>query len=113
MKRLSPTTSRLSKAERRSWVSPTSIPIEVTPSGPSHRDTLVTVSNLAHLYYDIGRFQEAEVLFERSLAGFEKLLGSNDPSTLGAMNNLANILKKRGQYRAARRLYRTAKAGKG
>ena len=80
--------------------------------GPSHRDTLVTVSNLAHLYYDIGRYQEAEVLFERALAGFEKLLGSNDPSTLGAMNNLANILKKRGQYRAARRLYRTAKAGK-
>ena len=71
----------------------------------------MTVSTLAHLYYDIGRFQEAEVLFERSLAGFEKLLGSSDPSTLGAMNNLANILKKRGQYRAARRLYRTAKAG--
>ena len=51
-------------------------------------------SNLTHLYYDIGRYQEAELLFERTLAGFEKLPGSNDPSTLGAVNNLANILKK-------------------
>ncbi|KAF1940516.1 hypothetical protein EJ02DRAFT_494611 [Clathrospora elynae] len=40
--------------------------------GPEHTSTLGTVNNLGNLYADLGRLDEAEMMFQRSLQGLEK-----------------------------------------
>ena len=47
------------------------------------------MNNLAALYEAQGRYNEAEPLFERALAGREHLLGAEHPDTLASVNNLA------------------------
>ena len=43
--------------------------------GPAHSSTLDTVNNLGLLYADLGRLEEAEVMYQRALKGYEKALG--------------------------------------
>jgi Flp pilus assembly protein TadD len=46
------------------------------------------LNNLAELYYKKGKYEQAEPLFLRSLAIFEKALGKDHPNTKQARDNL-------------------------
>jgi tetratricopeptide (TPR) repeat protein len=43
--------------------------------GPDHRNVAVSLTNLASMYTDSGRYDEAEPLYKRALAIEEKALG--------------------------------------
>jgi tetratricopeptide (TPR) repeat protein len=47
--------------------------------GPDHTSTLSTVNNLGLLYVAQGKLDEAEEMYQRALAGYEKALGSDHP----------------------------------
>ena len=51
--------------------------------GKDHPATLISVSNLATLYDDQGRYSEAEPLYKRALEASERVLGKEHPMTLG------------------------------
>jgi tetratricopeptide (TPR) repeat protein len=52
------------------------------------------LNNLAALYYDQGRYAEAEPLYNRTLKILEKTLGENHPYFAIALNNYAVLLRK-------------------
>ena len=60
-----------------------------TGPGLDHPDTLASRNNLANAHRAAGRFAEAIVLHERTLANRERVLGPDHPSTLASRNNLA------------------------
>ena len=49
---------------------------------PEHQDIGITLNNLAQLYSNYGRFDDAEPLLKRSLLIFEKARGSEHPDAL-------------------------------
>ena len=63
--------------------------------GPNHANTLSTVYNLAALFHQQGKFEEAKKLFEKALSGFERLLGPNHQYTKQAASNLAILKNKK------------------
>lgn len=65
--------------------------------GPDHPDTLGTVQNLANIYRDKGRYDDAEELYKRALAGREEQLGPDHPDTLRTVNNFTIFLRDRGR----------------
>ncbi len=65
--------------------------------GATHPDTMITRNNLAVVYQEAGRTDEAISLYERTLAARERILGPDHPDTLQSRGNLANA------YRAAGR----------
>jgi tetratricopeptide (TPR) repeat protein len=65
--------------------------------GPDHPDVAQSVNNLADLYSAQGRYADAEPLYKRALAIFEKALGPDHPSVASALNNLASLHKSGGQ----------------
>ena len=58
------------------------------------------------LYYDQGRYADAETLYERALAIREKALGSEHPDVAQALNNLAVLYDAQGRYVDAEPLYK-------
>ena len=64
----------------------------------------------AGFYCHQGRYDEAEELCRRALAGREEKLGPTHPSTLRTVQNLATVLTGKGQYGEAEELYRRALA---
>ena len=75
----------------------------------SSGETLVCLphasSLFARFYGDQGRYNEAEDLCRRALAGNKEKLGATDLATLGIMHDLANILSIQGQLEEAESLY--------
>jgi hypothetical protein len=59
--------------------------------GPEHTTTLGIVHNLGLLYKNKGRLNDAEMMYKRALAGYEKALGPEHTSTLDTVNNLGNL----------------------
>ena len=57
--------------------------------GRDHLDTLTSRSNLAGAYESAGDRGRAIALLEQTVAGFERVLGSDQPVTVGWLNNLA------------------------
>lgn len=55
--------------------------------------TLETLNNLAIIYLDQGKTQEAEAMYRRALEGLEKAWGPEHTSTLRAVENLAGLYK--------------------
>jgi tetratricopeptide (TPR) repeat protein len=66
--------------------------------GENHPDALTSRNNLAYVYQDAGRLDEAIPLYERTLTGLEQVLGDSHPYTMAARGNLATT------YRAVGRL---------
>jgi tetratricopeptide (TPR) repeat protein len=60
-----------------------------------------TLNNLAGLYESQGRYEEAEPLYQRSLAISEKALGPDHPSVATTLNNLAGLYYRQGKYQKA------------
>ena len=67
-------------------------------------------NNLAGLYKDVGRYDEAEPLLATALATFEAS-GGDAASRSTAQLNLAEVRRLQGRYEAAEPLYRDALAG--
>jgi tetratricopeptide (TPR) repeat protein len=62
--------------------------------GPEHPHTLISVSQLASVLADQGKYEEAEPMQRRALQGREKVLGPEHPHTLTTLHNLAFTLKQ-------------------
>ena len=65
--------------------------------GKEHRDTLVSMNNLAHSYSQLGQWNEAVVLQEKVLERQGSILGKEHPHTLVSMGNLARSYSQLGQ----------------
>src|ERR1700730_8999379 len=59
--------------------------------GPEHRDTTMSVSNLARLLANQGDIVGARPLFERTIAIFERVDGPDDPKVARELYNLADL----------------------
>ncbi len=70
----------------------------------------MSLNNLAALYKNQGRYAEAEPLYKRALAIYEKKLGPDHPDTGISLNNLAGLYKNQGRYAEAEPLYKRALA---
>ncbi|KAG1667843.1 hypothetical protein FOA52_011031 [Chlamydomonas sp. UWO 241] len=70
------------------------------------------ITNAARMCQFAGRYEEAEPLFQRALAGEEKVLGAEHVRTLSSVSNLASLLKDQGKLREAEPLYQRARAGR-
>ncbi len=62
--------------------------------GPEHPNTAASLNNLASLYQDQERYEEAELLYQRALAIRERVLGSEHPYTIGTRRGLASVLRQ-------------------
>ncbi len=76
--------------------------------GPEHPDTLSSLNNLAILYKNQGKYEQAEPLYQRALATYERVLGPEHPDTLNTVNNLALLYADQGKYELAEPLYQRA-----
>ncbi len=69
-------------------------------------DRLGVLSDLAGVYQEEGRFEDAEPLAREALDGFRRAQGENHADTLTAKNNLAFLLHSLGRLDDAETLYR-------
>ena len=62
--------------------------------GADHPDVATSLNNLAALYYDQGRYKEAEPLFLRALAILFEKLGDDHPNTQAGWQNFLIFLQQ-------------------
>jgi len=62
------------------------------------------------LYYDEGRYAEAEPLYRQAVAIRERTLGAEHPDVAWSLHNLAGLYRVQGRYAEAEALYRRALA---
>ena len=66
---------------------------------------LMSTNNLANLYWNQGRYDEAEPLYLETLEIRKRVLGDDHPDTLGSMNGLGSLYHRQGRYEEAEPLY--------
>lgn len=71
-------------------------------------DEIVPFDQLASLYVDRGRFEEAEALYRQALERTRRIHGANHPDTATRENNLATLYYRTGQLEDAARHYEQA-----
>ncbi|KAK6063795.1 NB-ARC and TPR domain-containing protein [Seiridium cupressi] len=76
-----------------------------------HHSGVSALNNLAILYSDQGKLQEAEEMYMRALRGYENAWGPDHASLLDTMNNLANLYCDRGKLQEAEEMYLWALRG--
>ena len=64
----------------------------------------MTLNNLAVLYKDMGRYAEAEPLYQRALTIFAQALGPTHPKVVTCRQNYAQLLRAMRRWDAARAL---------
>ncbi|KAJ5769158.1 protein kinase subdomain-containing protein [Penicillium odoratum] len=60
---------------------------------------------------DQGKLKEAEEIYQRALAGYEKVLGPGHVSTLSTVGNLGNVYYDQGKLKEAEEMYQRALVG--
>ncbi|MBF0133235.1 MAG: tetratricopeptide repeat protein [Magnetococcales bacterium] len=83
---------------------PPAVPEPSPPEKTSSNDATPEASSLnglASRYYSAGDYEQALVLFQRSLDQNMETLGENHPAVATVMNNLASILASLGRYEEA------------
>ncbi|KAL6233927.1 hypothetical protein BDW75DRAFT_241569 [Aspergillus navahoensis] len=70
------------------------------------------LNGIGNLYLDQGILKEAEKMYQRALAGYEKALGPDHSSTLNTVNNLGLLYSDQGKLKEAEEMYQRALAGK-
>src|SRR5262249_12811668 len=73
-------------------------------------DVAGSLNNLASLYYNKGRYADAEPLCSRALAIREKALGPDHPDVASSLNGLGAVYQAQGRYGDPGSLYRRALA---
>lgn len=68
-------------------------------------DQAGSLNNLAELYREQRRYEEAEPLYQRSIAIWEKTVGPEDPCMAQGLNNLALVYSLQGKYGEAELLH--------
>lgn len=68
--------------------------------GPSHPDALAAAEQLACALLSMGQYEEAEGLLGESLRGSREALGETHERTLACAVALAELLRKRGRFKA-------------
>ncbi len=92
---------------------PTALEIAKRLLGDEHPKTLGAVTDLAYLYVDQGRHDEAETLYLQTLEIMKRVLGEEHPHTLTNMSNLAAVYLAQGRYDEAEPLcLQTLEVGK-
>jgi tetratricopeptide (TPR) repeat protein len=69
-----------------------------------------TLTNLANVFRDQGKYGEAEGLLERALSITENAKGANHPDVAWTLTNLANVYRDQGKYGEAEGLLKRALA---
>ncbi len=69
-----------------------------------------SLNNLAELYLLQGRYTEAEPLYKRSLAIWEKALGAEHPDVATSLENYSALLRETGRGSEAVKLETRARA---
>ena len=69
-----------------------------------------SLNNLAELYRAQGKYAQAEPLYQRALAIWEKALGPEHPNVAAGLSNLAGLYDAQGKYAQAEPLYQRALA---
>ena len=72
----------------------------------------MSLNNLAGLYMDQGRHKDAELLFRRSLAIFEKSAGPDHPNFVKTLINMAGVYEELGKKKEAAGFLKRAEAMK-
>ncbi|KAI1439328.1 hypothetical protein F5Y02DRAFT_143448, partial [Annulohypoxylon stygium] len=62
--------------------------------------------NVAESYSQLGKYNEAEQMYQQTLELRERVLGRENPSTLDSMNNLAEVFRSQGKYEEAEQMHR-------
>ena len=83
---------------------------EAESFGASDPRLATSLFYLAELYREQSRYAEAEPLYRRSLAIWEKALGPDHPNVAGSLNNLALLYQAQGRFAEAEPLYRRSLA---
>ncbi len=65
--------------------------------GPDHPAFATDLNNLALLYYDQGKYAQAEPLHRRALAIRETALGPEHPQVATSLENYADLLRATGR----------------
>jgi tetratricopeptide (TPR) repeat protein len=78
--------------------------------GKNGLDLALALNELALLYDNQGRYEEAEPMYKRSLDIWEKALGTDHPDVATSLNNLAGLYKDQGRYEEAESMYQRALA---
>ncbi|HEY4033613.1 MAG TPA: toll/interleukin-1 receptor domain-containing protein, partial [Ktedonobacteraceae bacterium] len=73
-----------------------------------HPEIATTLNNLALLYCDQSKYEQAEPLYQRALTITEEKLGAEHSSTATIVDNLANLYRSQGKYELAGPLYQRA-----
>jgi len=66
--------------------------------------TLTALSDLGLVFQLQGKYNEAEEIDRRALAGRGKMLGMEHPDTLSILSSLGLLLRYQGIYQAAREI---------
>ncbi len=74
--------------------------------GPAHRNTEISLSNLALVLRFRRQYEASETHYRRALALREKLLGKAHPATALLMLNLADVLQAQKKFDEAERMQR-------
>jgi tetratricopeptide (TPR) repeat protein len=69
--------------------------------GREHPETLDSANGLANLLSVLGRYDEAEAIFLRTLGGLRVSLGENHPKTISCMNSLGRVYLRQRRYAEA------------
>ncbi len=84
------------------------IDIKAKHLGAQHVVVARSLNNLARLYYQLNRFQEAEPLTKKCVEIYEQIFGRNHPDYATALHNLGTLYHIQVRFRDAEPLYRTA-----
>jgi tetratricopeptide (TPR) repeat protein len=80
--------------------------VSETLYGLEHLDSVQPQHQLAWIYYQQGRYSEAEPLYQRALAISEKALGPEHPNTSKLVNKLARLYDAQGMRETVGKQYR-------
>jgi Tfp pilus assembly protein PilF len=61
------------------------------------------------MYREQGQVEEAEEMYQRALAGYEKVLGPDHTSTLNIVTNFGVLYSDQGKLKEAEEMYRRAR----
>ena len=83
---------------------------EAEKFGPNDQRFAISLLFLGRVYQDQGQYSRAEPLYQRSLAIWEKALGSEHPNVATGLENYAKLLRKTNREAEAAKLEARAKA---